>query len=137
MNGSGLNTANIDSAIRVLKAYYKMGDLDALRSFSKELGLESAPRPPSHEADIGAILQALTEMETFESCGGAGSCLQLAHPTVSSLIADKFYPDHVVANAHGSSWRPTAFPSWEYPRVRLRNVTTSVKSSQTTSRTSR
>lgn len=111
--------ANVDSTIRIVKAFYKMGDLDAMKHYLGRGKLAVVSKNPAQEKEVRTLENIVAEMETFETENGRGSCLQLEHRTVENLIKDNFYPKDVVENARKASWKPTAyFLGWRYPTLR-------------------
>lgn len=120
-----------DSTIRILKAFYKMGDLDAMKQYIVLWNLAAAEKTPVQEKDAKVLVDLMAEMEAFEKERGCGSCLQLEHRSVSTLIEKDFYPDYVLRNARNSDWNPTAYPGWEYPRFMRRSASASSKLSNT------
>ncbi|MHC2423125.1 hypothetical protein ACVMB2_007036 [Sinorhizobium meliloti] len=118
-----------DSTIRILKAFYKMGDLNAMKHYIDLWDLRAAEKTSDHEIEARHLEDLIAEMEAFETNNGRGSCLQLEHSSVLALMAKSHYPHDVLVNANEADWNPTAYPGWEYPRFRTRNSDTSSKES--------
>ncbi len=118
-----------DSTIRILKAFYKMGDLDAMKQYIVLWNLAAAKKTKVQEKEAQDLVDLIAGMEMFEKEHGQGSCLQLEHHSVCNLIAKDFYPSHVLANARSARWKPTAYLDWEYPRLPRTNSVTSLKCS--------
>lgn len=118
-----------DSTIRILKTFYKMGDVGAMCYYNDLWDLQAAEKSGDQEVEARQLERLIIEMRAFERTHGRGSCLQLKHPSVIALIAKGHYPDDVISNAKGVEWTPVTYPGWEYPGVLTSKEGTSSKES--------
>ncbi|MDP9762079.1 hypothetical protein QE432_002213 [Agrobacterium sp. SORGH_AS 745] len=118
-----------DSTIRILKAFYKMGDLGAMYHYIDLWDLAAAEKTDEQEVETRQLEGLIADMKAFEESHGRGSCLQLKHSSVIELVSRGHYPDDVISNAKESEWTPVDYPGWEYPGVLTRNTDTSSKAS--------
>lgn len=123
-----LTSADLDATIRIVKAFYKMGQLNSMKHYFTRGNLSGTSRNSTQEEEFETIARLIEGMEIFERNHGRGSFLQLEHRVVVSLMKKNFYPEDVIQNAQKSSWRPISYPGWTYP-----GVVVSMRSSSTSS----
>jgi hypothetical protein len=111
-----------DSTIRILKAFYKMGDLDAMQQYIVLWNLADAEKTEAQAKEANLLVDLMAEMKIFEREHGQGGCLQLEHESVQALMSENFYPGYVLENASKGTWEPTPYQGWEYPRFPRRKT---------------